>query len=148
MHCIEDSVHLDASQARVWKWLVHLVDGYADWHPSHVSAEWIVGPPNRVGSVMRAVERLGDREEDLIFELTEIDPPSHFGYRIGRSIGLLLPRGSFDVQSDDAGGCWFTARIWYRFGRLTEKVLGERLSILRSHLEEEGENLKRLVEAA
>ena len=148
MRYLEDSVHLDATPAAVWQWLTHMTDAYTDWHPDHVSAAWVDGPPNHVGSVMRAVERLGGHEEDLLLELTEIDPPSHFGYRIGRSIGLLVPRGSFDIRPDDTGGCWFTARIWYRFGRMTEKIFGGRLSIIRTHMEQEGRNLKRLVDIA
>lgn len=148
MRYLQDTVHVEASPLEVWGWIAHLADHYCEWHPDHVLAEWIAGPPNRVGSVMRAVERLGPHREDLLFELAEFDPPHRFAYRIGRSIGLILPCGSFEVTPDDAGGCWFTAQIGYRFGSLTERIFGRRIAELRAHLSEEGANLKRLVEAA
>lgn len=148
MRYLEDSVHIEASPQQVWDWITHLEDHYCEWHPDHVSAEWITGPPNRVGSVMRAVESVGSHEEDLLFELVEFDPPRRFGYRIGRSVGVILPGGEFDIEPDDEGGCRFTARIGYRFGPLTERLFRSRIAALRAHLGEEGSNLKHLVEAA
>lgn len=148
MRYLKDTVHIDAPPQEVWQWIIHLADHYREWHPDHVSAEWITGPPNRVGSVMRAVERLGSHDEDLLFELIEFDPPHRFAYRIGRSIGLLLPEGAFEVEPDDGGGCRFTARIGYRFGALTERLFRHRIAQLRTHIAEEGSNLKVLVELA
>lgn len=148
MRFVEDAVHVKASPLEVWGWLAHLVEHYVEWHPDHVSAEWIAGPPNRVGSLMRAVEAVGNHEEDLLFELVEFEPPHRFAYRIGRSVGLILPAGSFEIERDDNDGCWFTARIGYRFGPVTERLFRRRIAGLRSHMAEEGANLKRLVEAA
>jgi hypothetical protein len=148
MRIVEDAVHVDATPLEVWGWIAHLVDHYTEWHPDHVSAEWIAGPPNRVGSVMRAVESLGTHQEDLLFELAEFEPPRRFSYRIGRSVGLILPRGSFEIEPDDSNGCWFRAQIGYRFGPVTEWVFRRRIADLRNHMAEEGANLKRLVEAA
>ena len=148
MRYLEDTVHIDASPLEVWGWLCHLVDNYRDWHPDHVLAEWLAGPPNRVGSVMRTVELIGDHEEELLLELIEFDPPCRYAYRIGRSIGLLLPGGAFEIEPDPAGGCYFTARIAYRYGLFTERLVRKRVRQLRTHLAEESYNLKRIVEAA
>ncbi len=148
MRYLEDSVHVDAPPLEVWGWIANLTDHYCEWHPDHVSAEWITGSPNQIGSVMRAVERLGSHREELLFELIEFEPPHRFVYRIGRSIGLILPRGAFEIEPDDEGGCWFTARLGYRFGLLTERLFRRRIAEIRTHIAEEGSNLKRLVEAA
>ena len=148
MRYLEDTVHIDASPLEVWGWLCHLVDNYRDWHPDHVFAEWLAGPPNRVGSVMRTVESIGDHEEELLLELIEFDPPYRYAYRIGRSIGLLLPEGVFEIEPDPAGGCNFTARIAYRYGPFTERLFRKRVEQLRMHIAEESSNLKRIVETA
>lgn len=148
MRYLEDRAHVDAPSSEVWRWLMHLADHYTEWHPDHVSAEWIKGAPNHVGSVMRAVESIGGHQEDLLFELVEVTPQHRFVYRIGRSIGVLLPGGSFEIEPAGEAGCWFTARINYRFGPLTERLFRRRLADLRTHLHEEGVNLKAQVEAA
>lgn len=148
MRYLEDTVHIDALPLEVWGWLCHLADNYRDWHPDHIAAEWLAGPPNRVGSIMRAVELIGDHEEELLLELVEFDPPYRYAYRIGRSVGLLLPGGAFEIEPDPEGGCWFTARIAYRYGAFTERLFKKRVEQLRAHLAEESANLKRIVEAA
>jgi hypothetical protein len=148
MRYLEDTVHIDASPLEVWGWLCHLAENYQDWHPDHGGAEWLAGPPNRVGSIMRAVELIGDHEEELLLELVEFDPPYRYAYRIGRSIGLLLPGGAFEIEPDAAGKCWFTVRVAYRYGPFTERLFRRRVEKLRTHLAEEASNLKQIVEAA
>ena len=124
-----------------------MAEHYTDWHPDHVSAEWVHGEPNQVGSILEAVEDLGGTREVLQLEMTSIDPPHGFEYRIRGPISLLLPGGAFAVVSA-GGGARFTATISYRFGRLTECLFNRRTAALRSHMKEEGENLKRIVESA
>jgi hypothetical protein len=119
---------------------------YTEWHPDHVSAEWERGEPNQVGSILKAVEDLGGTREMLRLEMTTIDPPHGFEYRVRGPISLLLPGGAFAVVSD-CGGARFTATISYRFGELTERLFNRRTAALRRHMKEEGENLKRIIES-
>lgn len=138
---LQDSVHVDAPPERVWAWLVGLTEHYTEWHPDHVSAERERGEPAQVGSVLHAVEHLGGHREDLRFEMIDIDPPRSMGYRILGPHSMLLPGGAFRISADNAGST-FTAMIRYRFGRVTERVFRQRVSELRAHMRQEGENLK------
>jgi hypothetical protein len=70
---IRDAVHIDASPEELWSWLAGLADPYTDWHPDHVSAEWVEGEPNGVGSILEAAECIGGHEETLRFVMTDID---------------------------------------------------------------------------
>ena len=146
MREIIDAVRVEASPERVWSWLTELADHYTQWHPDHVSAEWLKGRPNDVGSILRVVELLDGRREELSFELAEVDPPLRMGYRILGPHALLLPGGAFTVSPAD-GGSMFAASIQYRFGAITERVFRRRLTVLGAHMREEGVNLKRMVEA-
>jgi uncharacterized protein YndB with AHSA1/START domain len=141
-----DTVVVDVAPDRVWRWLTGFAEHYLVWHPDHVSAVWEQGEPNQVGSVLKVVEYLGGHREVLRFEMTEVDPPRRMGYRILGSHGVLLPGGAFTITADD-GGSRFTASIQYRFGVVTEWFFRQRVAALRTHMREEGENLKRLVEA-
>ena len=78
--------------------------------------------------------------------MVDVDPPRSMGYRILGLHSMFLPGGAFRISADDAGST-FTAMIRYRFGRVTERVFRQRVSALRAHMRQEGENLKPLVEA-
>ena len=147
MRRLTDSIQIDSPVEPIWRWLADLAEHYADWHPDHISAGWESGGPDKVGSVLRAVEYIGGRREVLRFEMTSIDPPSGFEYRIRGPISMLLPRGSFEITPSD-GGSQFKATICYRFGKLTESLFKNRTGALSRHMREEGENLKKLIESA
>ena len=145
MRELRDSIEVGAPPQRVWDWIAGLADHYAEWHPAHVSAEWERGEPNQVGSVLRVVEELGGNPEQLRFELTAIEPGRRLEYRLLGPIAILLPGGAFQVDPAD-GGSRFVATISFRFGWLTERLFRRRAAMLRAHMSEEGESLKRIVE--
>lgn len=147
MRQLTDSIGIDSPPEPVWEWLAALSQHYTEWHPAHVSAEWVHGEPNQLGSVLEAVESLGGSREVLRLEMTSISPPHGFEYRIRGPISLLLPGGAFAVVPED-GGSRFTATISYRCGRLTERLFQRRTAELKRHMQEEGENLKRIIESA
>jgi uncharacterized protein YndB with AHSA1/START domain len=147
MRTLQTSVHVDAPPEVVWEWLLDLADHYVDWHPEHVCARWIHGEPNEVGAVLSTVEYIARHREVTEFELTELDPPRRYAYRIVGRVRMLLPAGAFEI-APEAGGSRFTATISYRFGPLTELLFRKRTAALRDHMLEEGENLKRLIEEA
>jgi hypothetical protein len=142
MRALTDSIDVDVPPEQVWAWLQNLTAHYADWHPDHVAAGWILGEPNEVGSVMEAVENLGGRRERIRFEITQVYPPRLMEYRIRGLHSLFLPRGAFEVFPRD-GGSSFTASIWHRGGKLAERLFRRRIAILREHMREEGQNLQR-----
>jgi uncharacterized protein YndB with AHSA1/START domain len=144
---MQDCIHIDTPPGRIWSWLTRLSEHYTRWHPDHVSADWERGEPNQIGSVLRAVEYLGGHREQLRFEMIDVDPPRRMEYRIRGLHSLLLPGGSFEIAPDGEGSK-FTAGIRYRFGPLTERILKHRVAALRTHMREEGQNLKRLLETA
>ena len=143
---IRDTIHIDASPEEVWSWLAELADHYTDWHPDHVSAEWVEGEPNGVGSVLEAVEYIGGHKETLRFVMTAIDAPRRMTYRIRGMHSMVLRGGGFAIAADGDGSA-FTATIDCRFGGMLERFVPRRIAALRAHVREEGVNLKRLVES-
>lgn len=141
-----DSVDIDAPPERVWDWLCRMADQYTDWHPDHVGAEWILGTPNEPGSRMRAVEILGGHRESLTLQMTGIDPPRRMEYRILGLHGLVLPGGRFLIEAGSQGTT-FTAEIDVRLATLVSLLLPKRMETIRTHMRQEGESLKRLLEA-
>lgn len=144
---LENSIQIDSPPEPIWEWLKGLTRHYTEWHPDHVSAEWTRGEPYEVGSILTAVEYLGGKREILRFEMTSVDPPYGFEYRIRDPISALLPGGAFEIHPAD-GGTHFTALILCRFPRLAERLFRRRMAGLVDHMREEGENLKHIIESA
>jgi carbon monoxide dehydrogenase subunit G len=142
-----DSVAIDAPPAEVWEWLSNMADRYTEWHPDHVSADWVRGEPNRIGSRFEAVEYLAGHREKLRFELTEVEPPHAMEYHILGAHSILIPRGRFLVLPAGTG-CEFRAEIDIRLGFLLKRILRRRIDALRRHMREEGLYLKRLLEGS
>lgn len=141
---------IDAPPARVWAWLEALPDHYRDWHPGHISCRWVKGRPNTPGAVMEAVEVLHGRRHRLRMRLTLVEPGRRVEYQVFPGLG-----GGFQVEPAGAGSA-FTATIRVGFAlpvlgpildRLLRRALGARLGAIRRHQEEEGANLKSLLEA-
>ncbi len=143
---LEDSILVEAPPESVWNWLTGLAGHYTEWHPDHHSAEWILGEPTQVGSVLRAVEDVGGHREMLDMEVTRIERPRRIEYRIRGLHGLVLPGGAFVLEPVD-GYTLFTASVRYRFGRITGRLFRKRMVGLQQHMRQEGENLRALVEA-
>lgn len=143
---LTESVEIDASPEQAWEWLATMADHYADWHPDHVDAKWVHGPPNEVGSRMKAVESLGGHRQSMTLEMTAVDPPWSMKYRILGVHGVLLSGGSFEIAARH-GGAVFTAGIDVRFPRFACLIFRRRMEALRTHMREEGQSLKRLLEA-
>jgi len=92
---LRDSIRIDSPPGRIWEWLASFSEHHTEWHPDHVSADWERGGPYQVGAILRAVEDLGGKREVLRFEMTSVDPPHGFEYRIRGLISMLLPGGAF-----------------------------------------------------
>lgn len=147
MRYLTDSIHIDSPPGPIWNWFVGLSEHYTEWHPDHVSAEWERGEPYQIGSIMKAVETLGGKLESLRFEMTYVDPPNGFEYKIRGMESALIPGGAFEISPVD-GGSTFTARIAYRFGAIAETLFRSRMAALAEHMRQEGQNLKAIIEAA
>lgn len=145
MRQLEDTIEIETPPERIWSWLEGLVDHYQDWHSGHISAAWDEGEPNQVGSILRAVEVVGGRHEELCFELTSIDPPHRFDYRLLGPVSLVMPQGSFSIEPNN-GGATFRATLAYRGGPVTAWLFRNRLDEIQAHMQEEGENLKQIME--
>lgn len=146
MRSIRDTTHIRASRREVWAWLESMADHYTDWHPDHVSAEWIRGTPNQVGAELEVVEGIGGHQERLRFRLTRLIPERLYRYEIRGVRGWLLPGGAFELADAD-GGTVFVASIDCRWGSIVERILARRVEELRRHMREEGANLARLLDA-
>jgi hypothetical protein len=68
-------------------------------------------------------------------------------YKLVFPHSLISTGGSFSVEQLGYNRCLFTATLSFRFGWLLSKIAKEMVVSLRTHMREEGENLKILLES-
>jgi hypothetical protein len=145
---LRESILIDVPPERVWGWLGELPDHYRAWHPAHVSCRYEHGRRLEVGTVLYVEEYLHHRLHRLRLRATEVVPNRLLGYR-GRGFA-----GAFRLEPAN-GGTRFTAEldlgtrapvVGHVLDAVIRLLLGRRLAAMRSHVREEGENLKRLLE--
>jgi len=147
---LHDTVYINVSPSTVWAWLETLPDHVQAWHPDHTRARWIRGGAFVPGAEMEVVERLHGTLHCLRMRLTAVTPGRRVQYRIFPGL-----EGSLEVRPSGSGTT-FTATL--QLGTqipllgglidwLLRRAIPGRLAAVHRHLQEEGENLRRLLEA-
>lgn len=140
-----DSIKINQPPEVVFEWFAHFAENYRDWHKDHVLAKWIKGKNFEKGSVLYAEEYLGGKLEKLSFEITNCVQNELIEYKVLFPESIICSGGSFSIKPSN-GGSVFTAALSFRFGGLVSMVAKKRAEAIRQHMEEEGENLKALLE--
>lgn len=145
---LRHSIAIDVPPSRIWEWLAELPLHYREWHPAHIACRYERGDSLVPGSVLYVEETLHGRLHRLRLRTTEVFPNRVVRYR-GNGFS-----GVFRLEPTDEGSR-FTAELAFgpripvigsALDALARALLGPRLVALETHLREEGENLKRLLE--
>ena len=151
---LTDSIEIWTTPEKIFEFFSKLVDdeSYRTWHPDdHVAMRWTKGPPWKDGSVVYAEEYLYGKLHKLTFVITKVVPNKEIEYvPVSRFLRRYFPKNTFSIEPKSAS-CVFIATVHFRLPllpRLLAKKSVERgLSSVRKHMKEEGENLKRILEA-
>jgi len=152
---LTDSIEIRTTPEKVFEFFRSLVDdaSYRAWHPDdHVTMRWTKGSPCQEGSVVYAEERMHGKLHKLTFVTTKVVPNRQIEFSpVSWFLRRYFPKNTFSIEPK-GDSCVFTATIHIRLPllpRLLAKKSVERgLSSVRKHIKEEGENLKKILEAA
>ncbi len=150
---LTDSVEIKTTPEKIFDFLVKLVDdeSYHIWHPEdHVALRWIKGKPWEEGSEVYAEEYIHGKLHKLKFIVTKVVPNKEIEYvPSSRFLRKFFPKNTFSIEPKQET-CIFTASGTYRVGWIVrtfaKNKIELRLSSVRKHMKEEGENLKRILE--
>ena len=150
---LTDSIDVQATAREIFNFLTGIVDddSYRAWHSQdHVRFEWIKGEPWVEGSVIYAEEYIHGKLHKFKFKILKIVPDQRIEYTpVSRFIRMFFPKNEFLIEQK-SGFCSFTASGTYRVGwigkTLFNRAVEKGLSSVKKHMQEEGENLKRIIE--
>lgn len=146
---LRDTIDISVPPASIWTWFQNLPEHYREWHPDHIGCQWLHGDSFVPGARMEAVELLHGRRHRLILTMTDTEPGRHVKYRIYPGV-----TGSLAVEPIGTGSRFTaTVAIGTRMpvvGGLVDRLLRRwfcsHLEAVRRHQQEEGENLKAILE--
>lgn len=144
LRSVSPGIRADAQS--VFDFFAGMESNYLRWHPDHVSFHWLDRPELKPGVRFYFEERIGGKllKKSVVF--TAIDPGSRIEFApTSRLFRFFLPRITFLI-SDAGGGVVVTQEIVLRIGPLAAWLNRRELDAVRTHMREEGENLKRLLE--
>jgi len=143
-----DSIIIQAKPNQIFQFFEKMHLNYTKWHPEHIMFRWVKGSGVKVGSVFYFEERIGGELLKKRVVFTKVIPdqymefvPTNWFYR------LFMPRFSFEMQSIDDQKTRFIAEfIVQGMGPLAKWLNRKQLEAVRIHMQEEGENLKKIME--
>jgi len=150
---ISNSININVDSEKVISFLKGLRNDekYKEWHPEdHVSMRWAKGEPWEEGSICHAKEHIGSKLETIKMSVNKVIDGKYIEYApTSRFMRRYIPRLTFHV-TDVEDGCKFTATMDCRIPLIPRllvpgKVKRE-LDAVRKHIQEEGENMKALLE--
>jgi uncharacterized protein YndB with AHSA1/START domain len=150
---LRHSIEIGTTPEKIFKFFHSLVDdaSYRAWHTDdHVTMRWTKGSPWQEGSVVYAEEYIDGELQKLKFIVTRVVPDREIEYvPVSRFRRKYAPKYTFSVEPGDAS-CVFTAAVHVRVPLLLRLLARKRvergLSSVRKHMQEEGENLKKILE--
>jgi uncharacterized protein YndB with AHSA1/START domain len=142
-----DVTTIDAPPERVFAFFAAMAANYRRWHPDHLGYRWLSGNGLHEGATASFEERIGGKLLTKRVCFAHVEPGRYVAMApTNRLMRLVLPRLSFRMEPEGPG-CRLTAEIVVRTGPVGAWLNRREFDAVRRHMREEGENLKRLLEA-
>lgn len=143
---LEETTRMDASPESVYRFFETMEANYERWHPDHVAFRWVDGDGLEEGAKASFEERIGGKMQRMTVRFTEVVPNRYIEFEpTPRLVRLLMPSISFTI--DPRGdGCVLTQRISIRTGPIGARLNRREFDAVRTHMREEGENLRAILQ--
>ena len=148
---VESAAEIRTTPDKIWEFFYNLEDNYTRWHPEcHNYWRWIKGNPLEIGSKIDSEETIGGHKNRVRCTVIESVENERIALKPVFPVSFMCPKLEwvFEPKGDHT---LFIARTHYKFGRiyfnLRQSKVNEILSLTRKHMDEEGDNLKKLLES-
>ena len=144
---LEDKILIKAPASKLFAFFEQMDRNYTSWHPQHLCFEWRQGTGLQQGNRFYFEETIAGEHQKKEVVITSVEKNRYFEFApVNRFFRLFLPKLSF-AFAEQMGGTLFTANVVLRMGPAAAWLHRKELELVRTHMREEAENLKRLMEA-
>lgn len=143
---LKEATAVAAPPEDVYRFFEEMEENYERWHPDHITFRWIEGGGLDQGAEAYFEERIAGKLQKKTVKFVEVVPDRYLEFKpTSRLVGLLMPHISFTIDTQSFG-CELTQRIKVRTGPIGARLNKREFDAVRTHMREEGENLKRILE--
>lgn len=147
---LTSSTRIQTSPENVWNFFYNLEDNYENWHPDdHHYWKWTKGKPLAIGSKIDSKETIDGHSSRIKAVVTESIENEKIVLKPCWPISIMCPKLEWIIKKE-GNGVHFIAHTYYKFGKLfllfKKDSVNQIIEITRKHMDEEGENLKNILE--
>ncbi|SFS00417.1 hypothetical protein SAMN05216559_2357 [Halomicrobium zhouii] len=150
MQTIVAGTQIDAPRADVFAFFEHMNDRrYRAWHPeAHRDFRYVSGDRIETGTVAHFEEVVGGDDHSLDAEYTAVVPDHVIEFRLTHPVWRLFLRRVRLEFRDSGRGSHFVQKLFLRSGPISAHSarIQDELAVVKQHMDEEGENLRDIVE--
>lgn len=148
---LTDKIEIRSSPEEIWNFFINLEKNYVVWHPiDHKKFIW-TGKAMEQGTKWYAEEIVHGHLFKLKGKVGEVIPYRKIVFKYSFPISLVSPKFEWIIDPVDSGSV-FTAISYLNAGdlflKLAKKEMDWKLEATKKHTKEEGENLKKILEAS
>jgi uncharacterized protein YndB with AHSA1/START domain len=146
---VSHTIEIAAAPEAVFAFFVNIEKNYTKWHPDHVVFQWVKGDALAEGSIAYSEQHVHGSLHKMKAKFTKVIPSRRVEFTwLNPLQRFFAPRNEWKFEPA-SGGCRFSAEHDIRLGWISSRMKKVKLQLeaARKHLKEEGESLKRLVEA-
>jgi hypothetical protein len=150
---VKESFDIVTTPTNIFSYLTSIVDteSFKTLNADNISFCWINGEPWVEGSIAYAVKYLHGKPHKFKFIVTKVVPNRYIEYRpTSRLMRSFFPKKYFMIEQTTIG-CRFISSATFRIGwigkRFFQRKIDAGLSSFRIYLQNEGKNLKNILEA-
>lgn len=143
---LKETTNVNAPPAEVYRFFEEMEENYERWHPDHITFRWTEVDGLQHDAEAYFEERIAGTLHKKTVRFVAVTPDRYIEFKPTSLLGsLLMPHISFtiDARSD---GCKFTQQIKIRTGPIGARLNKQEFDAVRTHMREEGVNLKRILE--
>ena len=149
-YIIKYSTEINTSPEKIWDFFYNLESNYQKWHPTdHQFFRWIRGKSLEVGSKFDSKEIVAGHKTKLKGVCIESVKNKKIVFKPIWPISFICPKIEWDFEQQGKKTI-FTAQTHLKFGRiflaLKKDAVKELMEISKKHMDEEGMNLKNILE--
>lgn len=150
---LTESIEIKTNPERIFAFLTGIIDdaSFKSLNAENISFRWLKGEPWTVGSIAYAEKYLHGKPHRFRFIISMVVPNRHIEYMpTSRMMRAFFPRKEFIIEKKE-NGCLFISSATFRIGWIGKtffkRKIDDGLSHFKAYLNEEGKNLKKILEA-
>lgn len=149
-YAVESTTEIKTTPEKIWEFFYAIENNYKIWHPEcHNYWHWLKGNPLEIGSKIDSEETIGGHKSKIKATVIASVKNKEIALKPVFPLSFMCPKLEW-VFEPSGENTLFIARTHYKFGRIflafKKKTVDEIISLTREHMDEEGDNLKRILE--